>query len=105
MIVLALLNSSVNAQGDQAQVWGYEASAAGYAGQDAYLTTPNPNIGAGHWTAGPNGVTNHIDTFMESGPVKYCDPDCGLHPYGSWGNRLGNGFQNVDKSIWLGAGL
>jgi hypothetical protein len=56
MIVLALLNSSVNAQGDQAQVWGYEASAAGYAGQDAYLTTPNPNIGAGHWTAGPNGV-------------------------------------------------
>jgi len=87
-----------------AQVWGFEASTAGYSGQDAYLTTPNPNIGTQTWTAGPNGVTNNIDTFMESGPIKDCRDDCGLHPYGSWRNKLGNKGFWVDTARWLGAG-
>lgn len=102
--VLVFLSASVNAQGGQTQVWGYEASVAGYSGQDAYLTTPNPNISTGTWTGGPNGVTNKTDTFMESGPTKACDIDCGLHPYGSWHNKLGNGFENVDTGLVLLAG-
>lgn len=105
MLMLMFLSSSVNAQGGMAHVWGYEASAAGYSGQDAYLTTPNPNIGSETWTGGPNGVTNFGDTWMESGPTKACELDCGLHPYGSWHNKLGNWGENVDQSLWLGAGL
>jgi hypothetical protein len=52
LTVLALWAFPANAAIDAtyAQVWGYEASAAGYSGQDAYLTTPNPNIGTQTWT-------------------------------------------------------
>jgi hypothetical protein len=105
VFMLVFSTALVDAQGGQAQVWGYEASASGYSGVDAYLTTPNPNISTGTWTGGPNGVSNYVETFMESGPTKACDIDCGLHPYGSWQNKLGNKGENVDTSHWLGAGL
>lgn len=106
MITMVFVNPSVYASIDasRAQVWGYEASGAGFSGQDAYLTTPNPNLGTGTWTAGPSGVSNKTDTFMESGPTKACDLDCELHPYGAWHNKLGNWGENVDQSLVLLAG-
>lgn len=63
IITLVFMNTSVYASinASRAQVWGFEGSSAGYSGQDAYLTTPNPNISNGTWTGGPNGVTNNTD--------------------------------------------
>ncbi len=103
-ILLVLQFAPAFAQGGYAQVWGQRYRSGGYWGVDTYQTTPNPSIFSPDWTAGPNGVTNILHTFIESGPTKSCDIDCGLHPYGSWGSPAG-GFTFVDTTVWLGPGL
>lgn len=98
--------SSALAQGGNAQVWGQRFRTDQYWGVDTYQNTPNPSIGSGSWTGGPNGLTTLNDQFIEAGPTKACDLDCGLHPYGSWGKAsAGTGAEFVDTSITLGAGL
>jgi hypothetical protein len=98
--------SRVIAQGGNAQVWGQRYRDTEYWGVSVLQNTPNPAIPAGQWTGGPVGMTNLVGhAFIESGPTKACDRDCGLHPYGSWGNVFGQGGEFVDLSATLGAGL
>lgn len=93
-----------SAQGGAAQVWGQRQRSGGYWGSDIYQNTPNPSISQPNWTGGPNGLSNLVSRFIESGPTKACDVDCGLHPYGSWGNSTSGG-EFVDTTVWLGGGL
>lgn len=106
-VMLTLQSVPVLAQGGNAQVWGKRYRSGGYWGVDTYQTTPNPSISSPDWTGGPNGLSDFagVATFIESGPTKACDYDCGLHPYGSWGNASGGGGEFVDTTVWLGAGL
>lgn len=104
-VMLILQVGPVFAQGGIAQVWGQRYRSGGYWGVDTYQTTPNPSISSPNWTGGPNAVSNLVDTFIESGPTKACDLDCGLHPYGSWGAPGTSGGEYVDTTVWLGAGL
>lgn len=105
LAVLYLVSSTVFAS-DLAQLWGQRnAESQGYGGQTAYMTTMNPNIAAGNWAAGPNGTTWLVSPpFVESGPTKACDIDCGLHPYAAWGTASGVLDQFVDTSRFLAAG-
>ncbi len=97
--------SPVLAQG-QAQVWGQRYDSGGYWGASAYVSTPDPSIPSGSWVAAPTGVTNTNDIWIESGPTKACDIDCGLHPYGSYSTCPSSScvHENVDTSRWLAAG-
>jgi hypothetical protein len=103
-VMLTLQIVPVFAQGGNAQVWGQRYRSGGYWGVDTIQTTPNPSIPSGSWTGGPNGISDLSSTFIESGPTKACDYDCGLHPYGSWGSAT-DGVEFVDLTVWLGAGL
>ena len=88
-----------------AQVWGHRYRANSYWGSDIYQNTPNPSISAPNWTGGPNGLTTlNTGLYIESGPTKACDVDCGLHPYGSWGGTSDRD-EFVDTTVWLGGGL
>lgn len=104
VVALTMQIVPVFAQGGAAQVWGQRYRSGGYLGVDTIQTTPNPSIYWPNVTGGPVAVTNTFDTFIESGPIKDCLLDCGLHPYGSWGNATESGFF-VDLTVWLGAGL
>jgi len=76
----------------------------GYWGIDADMTTANPQISANTWAAGPVGLTNLVDTFIESGPIKACDIDCGLYPYSTWKRSGGNVGRFTDTSANLSPG-
>lgn len=93
-------------QGGQAQVWGQSAyEGAGYKGVEAYVTTPNPSIAAGEWADGPTAITDFsAPPFIESGPTKACDRDCGLHPYASWMDRNGVYGDNIVMDRFLADG-
>ena len=107
LIALVLIMQIVPAfaQGSVAKVWGQRYRSGGYWGVDTIQTTPDPIIPYGSFTGGPNGISDLTNgVFIESGPTKACDYDCGLHPYGSWGSAT-DGDEFVDLSVWLGAGL
>lgn len=91
------------AQGGPSHAWG-ETAYSSYWGIAAFMSTPNPSIASGQWTGGPVGVTNFVNRFIESGPTKACDIDCGLHPYGNWDNASGANHEFVDTSMNLSAG-
>jgi hypothetical protein len=112
---------SVTAASGNAQVWGYKSGA--YNALYNQMLTPDPSsmvcCGTAHWGAGPNAlsdnaapivmpnrspfvkvispnVTSTGGRFVEAGPIKICNPTCGLHPYGNWDNGSG-----VDHTVIL----
>ncbi|MGI0015430.1 MAG: hypothetical protein ACREBU_18590, partial [Nitrososphaera sp.] len=94
------------AQGGNSQIFGNRYRSGGYHAVEAYMTTPNPSISYPNWAGGPTALGEFPNPpFIESGPTKACDIDCGLHPYGAWGTTAGGGGEHVDTSIWLGAGF
>jgi hypothetical protein len=93
-----------HAQGGLSQIFGNRYRSGGYWRVQAYMTTPNPSISYPNWAGGPTALGEYPNPpFIESGPTKACDIDCGLHPYGSWGTSSSGG-EHVDTSRWLAAG-
>jgi hypothetical protein len=92
-------------QAGQSQVWGERnAEAAGYGGSYTNMTTPDPAITRG-FSNGPTGTSAlTAPPFIEAGPTKACDRDCGLHPYSSAENITGNYMENVDTTKFLASG-
>lgn len=107
LILVSIVGDPVliaQAQGGQSQIFGNRLSFVGYWRVQAYMTTPNPSISYPNWAGGPTALGEYPNPpFIESGPTKACDIDCGLHPYGAWGTSS-TGGEHVDTTLWLGAG-
>ncbi|MBI4220349.1 MAG: hypothetical protein HY682_09420 [Chloroflexi bacterium] len=102
ILVIAVTSMATASASDYAQVWGQKYESSGTSGTDDYATTNHPSISAPNWAAAPNAITDLSTRFIESGPTKACDIDCGLHPYASWGVN-GVPGQFVDTSVTLAA--
>jgi hypothetical protein len=86
------------------QVFGQRYSAGGYWGVSAYQKTLDPGpLTSGLFVDGAVGLsTSNHSNYIESGPSKACDLDCGLHPYGYY-TKSGTTGIRIDTSIWLAA--
>lgn len=80
----------------------YEGNSGYYSGVRARMTTPDPPQANQEVKVAPVGLNNNPNgIFIESGPMKQCDPFCNIHPYGSWGNWTSEPQQFWDTSINL----
>jgi hypothetical protein len=104
MLSSTLIVQSQDISSAISQIFGNRYGSGGYWRIQTYMTTPNPSISSPNWAAGPNALGEFPNPpFIESGPIKDCRSDCGLHPYGAWGTATTGGYR-LDTSLWLAAG-
>jgi hypothetical protein len=102
--LLLMVTPDVSAAAARQVVGVKQNEASGYIGVSSFASTPNPSISTG-WSAAPVGLSNFVDRFIETGPIKNCaESGCPLRPYFSWQNGTNSGYM-PDTLDLLGGGV